>query len=111
MVGMYKDGSNMVDTTKNNVHVEGRVKRNARKNVVRPDLEILNFCLEVPSAGEDVFVDCFCTTKTCNMLEGAVDEGEMIGVDGFLTYRSYSDSMGRKKSGVVVYVTDAYGVE
>ena len=91
---------------KNSVHIEGVVKRGATKNVVRDTIHLLNFCLMVPSDGEDVYVDCFCTTYITDKLGGQVHKGQELAVTGHLTYRTYTDSIGRKKSGVVVYVDD-----
>ena len=96
----------------NRVHVEGVVKRDARANEVRNGVRLLDFCLVVKAEeGPDTYVDVFAPTGASDGLNGFVREGEAIGVDGFLTFRTYTSETGRKRSGLVVQAYDAYEIE
>ena len=98
----------------NSVRIEGAVKRSEKATVVRNGVEVMSFCLVVPDAiagGRDVYVDCFAATKGCDDLGGYVSEGELVAVSGHLAFRTMTDSLGRKRSGLIVYVDDAWLVE
>lgn len=96
----------------NKVHVEGTVKRDASAVSPRASLRVMDFCLVVRDVdgAPDVFVDCFATKEAVDMLDGFVSEGERLGVDGHLTFRTYTTDNGRKRSGLVVQVEDAYEI-
>lgn len=95
---------------KNAVSIEGRVKRSEGSVNVRSGVNIMNFCLMIPdplNKNADVYVDCFATTGATERLSGFVRAGELIGVEGSLTFRTYTDAKGYKRSGIFVYVDDA----
>ena len=98
----------------NNIHIEGIVKRDESAKVLNSKVSVMDFCLMVNdpmSDGLDVFIDCFAASEGCAKLDNFVSEGERIAVDGFMTFRTYTDHLGRKKSSMVVYVEDAYEIE
>lgn len=93
--------------SRNEVHIEGIVKRDSEASSPRPGISVMSFCLAVPDPsndGMDVYVDCFAATDAVGQLEGFVSKGEMLAVDGQLTFRTMTDYKGRKKSAIVVYV-------
>ena len=98
---------------KNIVHLEGRAKRDSKAVDVRPGLSVMDFCLmvpEPPNGEKSVYVDCFATSLAVRQLDGYVAEGEMIGIDGHLTFRSYTDPHGHIRSAVVVFADSAYKI-
>ncbi len=98
---------------KNIVRIEGRVKRDANAVHVGPNLSVMDFCLmvpEPPNGEKSVYVDCFATSLAVKQLDAYVTEGEMIGIDGHLTFRSYTDPRGFTRSAIVVYADSAYRI-
>lgn len=99
----------------NKVHVEGFVKRDAQALVPRSNVQFIDFCLVVQdptNRKNGVFVDCFASGSVVeDELEGFVSAGESLAVDGFLTFRSYSDVHGKTHTGMVVYVEHAEEIE
>ena len=97
----------------NSVHIEGSVKRDASMVEVRPGIKVMDFCLVVddPMAeGLSVYVDCYAPTDAVNMLDGFVSEGERLGVDGALTFRTVTDRRGARRTGMNVYVENVYEI-
>lgn len=98
----------------NNVHIEGTVKRDAEFSSPRNGVELLGFTLTVRDPTNDnldIYVDCFAGTDVTKKLEGYVNEGERLAVDGHLTFRTATDHKGRKRSALMVYVDDVKEIE
>lgn len=92
---------------RNEVHIEGVVKRDSEATSPRAGVRLMSFTLAVPDAtndNENVYVDCFAATDAVDMLDGFVSKDELLAVDGQLTFRTMTDYRGRKKSSIVVYV-------
>lgn len=98
----------MRDLPDNFVHMRGTVKRDAEARRVREGLEVIDFCLEVPSGdtGKNVFVDCEAYGTVVDCMEGFVEMGETITAEGRIAYRSWTDSRGVLHSGKIVIVDD-----
>jgi single-stranded DNA-binding protein len=75
---------------------------------VREGLEVIDFCLEVPSgdAGKNVYVDCEAYGTVVDYMEGFVEGGETITVEGRIAYRSWTDSRGVLHSGKIIIVDE-----
>lgn len=94
-------------TMENRVHIEGVVKRDAEASSPRPGVRVMNFTLSVQDPINDgmlTYVDCFAATDIVDQMDGYVEEGETMAIDGFLTFRTITDYKGRKKSTIIVYV-------
>jgi hypothetical protein len=96
----------------NEVRVFGRVKRDSDADRVREGMSVLDFTLEVEDGGgRPVYVDCMATSPIVeDVFGGGVDAGEDIGVEGRLTFRTYTNGIGRKVSGLIVFVEGVYSI-
>lgn len=91
--------------TGNSVVITGRVKRDASARVIRDGLSVLNFTLMVYEGNERwAYVDCSAYADACDQLEGYVEADEQVTVHGHLSFRTYTDGGGRKRTGIVVMV-------
>lgn len=94
--------------TKNYVNVSGSVKASATAARIRAGLSAINFTLVVDGGeGErPTYVDCMAYGDDIvnGQLEGFVDEGEWLEVEGHLSFRTFTDSNGSRRSGIIVYV-------
>jgi len=91
----------------NSVHIEGVVKRDSQQKELRNGVRVMDFCLSVRDPLNDnmnTYIDCFAATDAVDELEGYVEEGERLAVDGFLTFRTMTDYKGRRKSALIVNV-------
>ena len=96
----------------NSVHVIGRVKRDARAVAVREGLSVLNFALVVEMEGEKpLYVDCAAYGDAAESLDGYVECGEVLSVDGWLSHRTYTGGDGRVRTSMVVMVEEATEVQ
>ena len=87
----------------NYVRIVGSVKRNAEAESVREGLRALNFTVEAPTDSDrPTYVDCIAYGDVVESIEGFVEAGEPIEVEGFLMFRTYTDGRGRKKSSLYV---------
>lgn len=86
----------------NYVRITGRVMRDAAAaNMETP----MYFCVKVDNEGGDfTLVDCVALPSTFYQFESSLDKGELVDVKGSLTYRTWTDSMGRRRSGMEVLV-------
>ena len=99
---------------RNEVHIEGIVKRDSEAAHPRPNVSVMSFCLAVPdpmSEGADVYVDCFAATEVVEQLDGFVSQGEALAVDGQLSFRTMTDYKGRRRSAMVVCVKNVEEIE
>lgn len=89
----------------NYVSVRGRVLRDERERFVRDGLSVIDFTLAVdyPDGDKPVYVDCYGCNDACDALDGFVEAGEVISVEGYLTFRTYTTKSGQRRSGMVVY--------
>mgnify|MGYP002526901733 CR=1 FL=1 len=90
----------------NFVHVEGVVKRDSEATSPNKGVMVMDFCLEVPTGLGDrteVYVDCFAATDACRQVDGFVEKGERLSVEGRLTFKTITDYNGNKKSRMMVY--------
>ena len=96
----------MEEMPSNYVHIVGRCMRSADANKIREGLSALNFSLAVPDFGNDrdVFVDCIAYGEAVEDLEGFVSEGETLHIEGHLSFRSFTDTRGFRRTGRVVIV-------
>lgn len=87
----------------NSVSITGTVKRSAEAARIREGLSILDFTLCVATDGSDrpTYVDCRATPDSGEACDYVV-EGERIRVDGSLSFRTYTNSRGHRKSGLIV---------
>jgi len=93
----------------NHVHIEGYVKRSSEAVSPRPGVSLMTFCLvvkDIPNGGIDVYIDCFANTEMSERLDGFVEKGEMLAIDGCLTFRTITDHKGRRTSSLMVYIED-----
>ena len=90
----------------NFVRIRGKVLRNEDERPVRAGLKIIDFALVVddPDGERPVYVDCYGTNDTCNALDGFVEEGDELAIEGHLTFRTFTTRNGQRRSGMVVYV-------
>ena len=96
----------------NYVRLVGTVKRDATSELIRKGLPVLNFCLEVGADGDRrVFVDCIAYGDTVEDFEGFVSAGEAIEVEGYLSFRTYTDGDGSRKTMQFVHVEAMSEVE
>jgi single-stranded DNA-binding protein len=97
------------DIIENEVIIAGSVLRYAESRQIRSGLRIIDFTLSVndPDGERDVYVDCYGTNELCDMVGDHVDEGDVLQVTGHLTYRTFTDQRGQKRSGLVVCAESA----
>jgi single-stranded DNA-binding protein len=89
----------------NKVHIVGKVKRDAKAVDVRKGMRALNFTLVVEVDGDKpLYVDCDAYGEVVEELEGYVECGEELEVDGRLTHRTYTGTDGRVRTGMRVRV-------
>lgn len=94
----------------NSVHIEGVIKRDAQQKELRNGVRVMDFCLAVVdplNESMSTYIDCFAATDAVDELDGYVEEGERLAVDGFLTFRTMTDHRGRRKSALIVNVEHA----
>lgn len=90
----------------NFVRVEGKVKRDSEATRPNDGVEVMDFCLEVPTGLGDrseVYVDVFAATDACRQVDGFVEKGERLSVEGRLTFKTITDYGGNRKSRMMVY--------
>ncbi len=95
----------------NYVNVGGHVKSDSTAGRVRAGLSVINFTLMVdgPKEGDrPTYVDCTSYDQHVvnDLLEGFVNAGEWLQCEGYLSFRTFTDSNGTKRSGLIVQVTD-----
>lgn len=96
----------------NYVRLVGTVKRDATREWIRKGLPVMNFTVVVPSDGErGAYVDCVAYGEIVEEFDGYVSEGEAIEVEGYLSFRSYTDSEGCRKTMQFVHVESMSEVE
>lgn len=92
----------------NYVRIVGTVKRSVEAREIRSGLSALDLTLVVDGVGGErpTFVDCVVYDQQIvrEQLEGFVEEGETYMVEGHLTFRSFTQSNGVMRTGLVVYV-------
>lgn len=86
---------------RNFVSVSGRVMRDA---VPTGTEGAMFFCLKVEDEDGMVLVDCVLMPSLFDQCEYHLDKDEHIGVEGKLTYRTWTDQLGRRRSGMEVLV-------
>ncbi len=95
----------------NYVSIGGRVKADATANSIRAGLSVINFTLMVdgPKEGDrPTYVDCASYDQHViyDILDGYVNAGEWMHCEGYLSFRTFTDSNGAKRSGMIVQVTN-----
>lgn len=92
----------------NYVRLVGTVKRDSDANETGNGRSALDFTLVVSGIGNErpTYVDCVAYDQLIveQQLEGFVEAGEVLEVEGHLTFRSYTKPNGMMRSGLVVYV-------
>ena len=92
----------------NYVRIVGTAKYDSEAREIREGLMVLNFTLVVDGVGNErpTFVDCVAYDQHIvrEQMEGFVEAGEEFEVEGHLTFRSFTQSNGVLRSGMVVYV-------
>lgn len=84
----------------NYVHITGRVMRDAAAASMETPMY---FCVKVDNEGGDfTLVDCVALPSTFDQFECSLDKDEFVDVEGSLTFRTWTDSMGRRRSGMEV---------
>lgn len=83
----------------NHAHLEGTVKRDAEAKETRHGTRVMDFCLVVPTGTDkDVYVDCFAENGVLDALEGFVEEGERLAVEGHITFRTHTQDRLRRSA-------------
>ena len=98
----------------NSVHVEGVVKRYSECTEPAKGVMVMDFCLVVPDSSSDrsdVYVDCFAATDAARQVDGFVEKGERLAVDGCLTFRTVTDHNGNRKSRMMVFAENIETLE
>ena len=85
----------------NYVHVSGSVMRDA---VPTGSEGAMYFCLRVGDGAGMVLVDCVMMPSHFEQCDWHLDKGEQLDVEGELTYRTWTDQLGRRRSGMEVLV-------
>lgn len=89
----------------NYVRLVGSVKRDAQQEWIRQNLPVMNFCIAVPADGERrVYVDCVAYGDVVSDFEGFLEAGEEVEVEGYISFRSYTDSSGQRKTMQYIHV-------
>ena len=96
----------------NHVTLAGTVKQDAIARRVREGLRSMDFTLVTCTRGKPVYVDCVAYGRVVDeQLEGFVNEGERIEVEGSLSFRTMTAQDGTRRTRSVVYVERAEPVE
>lgn len=96
----------------NYVRLVGSVKRDASQEWIRKGLPVLNFCIAVQGDGDkSVYIDCIAYGETVEDFEGFVEAGEILEVEGYISFRTYTTTQGKKRTMQYVHVESMSEVE
>jgi single-stranded DNA-binding protein len=101
----------LMKRSNNYVRIEGCVKEDAKSKRIREGLSAMDFTLVVNGVEKEraTYVDCISYGDVVNGLDGYVDKGEYMELEGHLTFRTYTAPDGTKRTGMVVYVDEVLG--
>lgn len=86
----------------NRVVLVGRLTKDLELTKTQTDKSVVKFTLAVDKFGDGAdFINCVAWNKSAEFLSQYAKKGNMVGVDGRISTRSYDDKDGRK-----VYVTE-----
>lgn len=95
----------------NTVAMTGRLTKAAELRTTTNGKTVTSFTLAVPDSRKDdngeyitYFLDCSAWSKTAEAIVRNTHKGDMVGVEGKLTSRVYTDRDGNKRKAVEVQV-------
>jgi len=90
----------------NTVCLTGRLTQDVELKTTNNGKTVTNFTLAVPKDKETTFfVDCVAWSKTAETIHRNIHKGEMLGAEGELQTRTYTDNNGKKRKVTEVQVT------
>lgn len=95
----------MQDT--NYVHLTGTVKADAEARDVRNGLRCIDFTLVVNFHNRPMYTNCTAYGEAAESLDGYVEEGERLEIEGNLTFRTFTDKFGNRTTRHIVRVERA----
>lgn len=93
----------------NHVRLVGRVKADAEETTIRKGLTVIDFTLIVEGEGNQraTYVDCVAYGDVAHeQVDGELNKGELVTLEGHLTFRTVTNRDGSKRSALIVYVDD-----